>query len=205
MLAGRRTHTHPRGVELSSYGCCKTNDRECEHGLCLALVAVQVCLMSHCCDYQHGALAQLEAPQVNHRGEAAICSAGGPRTTWMGFHLLPGHWTFWKAFAHDALGLLEGARHWCRTQIRHIRNTSALPFLACHPSCLPFWATTPCMFTSGLLGFMCACVFARTKACMSVLICFSRLTQWVQMPSSDACGLRQLCSVPLQTHFTVLG
>ncbi len=111
MLASwlHRTHTRPRGAELSSFGCCKTNGRECEHGLRLALMAIQVCLMSHCCDYQHGALAQLEAPQVNHRGEASICTAGGPQTTLMGFHLLLGHWTFWKAPAHDALGLFKGA------------------------------------------------------------------------------------------------
>lgn len=69
---------------------CKTNGRECEHGLRLALMAIQVCLMRHCCDYQHGALAQLEDPQVNHRGEASICTAGGPQTTLMGFHLLLG-------------------------------------------------------------------------------------------------------------------
>lgn len=31
--------------------------------------ADQVCLMSRSCDYQHGALAQLEAPQVNQRAE----------------------------------------------------------------------------------------------------------------------------------------
>lgn len=105
----RRTHTRPLGAELSSCGCCKTNGRECEHGLCLALMASQVCLMSRCCDYQHGALAQLESPQVNHRGEASICTAGGPRTTLMGFHLLLGRWTFWKAPDHDAHGLLEGA------------------------------------------------------------------------------------------------
>lgn len=73
---------------MSPCVCCKTNDHECEHGLRLALMAIQVCLMSHCCDYRHGALAQHEAPQVNQRGEASICTAGGPQTALMGFHLL---------------------------------------------------------------------------------------------------------------------
>lgn len=82
--------THHPGAKASSCGCCKTNGRECEHGLCLALMANQVCLMSHCCDYQHDALVRLEAPQVKQRGEANICTAGGPQTTLMGFHLLLG-------------------------------------------------------------------------------------------------------------------
>lgn len=85
-----QTHAHHPGAKASSCGCCKTNGRECEHGLCLALMANQVCLMSHCCDYQHGALVRLEAPQVKQRGEANICTAGGPQTTLMGFHLLLG-------------------------------------------------------------------------------------------------------------------
>lgn len=85
------TQTHAHITVLSLCGCCKTNSRECEHGLCLATMAIQVCLMSHCCDYQHAALAQLEAPQVNHRGEANICSAGGPQTMLMGLHLPLGH------------------------------------------------------------------------------------------------------------------
>lgn len=72
-------------------GGCKTNGRECEHDLHLALMAIQVCLMSHRCDYQHAALAQLETPQVNRRGEASFCTAGGPQTMLMGFHLLLGH------------------------------------------------------------------------------------------------------------------
>lgn len=84
------THAHHPGAKASSCGCCKANGRECEHGLCLALMANQVCLMSHCCDYQHSALVRLEAPQVKQRGEANICTAGGPQTTLMGFHLLLG-------------------------------------------------------------------------------------------------------------------
>lgn len=63
----------------------------CEGGLLWALPAVRVCSMSRCCDYQHGALAQLEAPQVCQRGEADVCTAGGPRAALMGRHLLLGH------------------------------------------------------------------------------------------------------------------
>lgn len=60
-------------------------------------MAIQVCLMSHCCDYQHGALAQLEVLQVKHGGGASVCTAGGPQTVLMCFHLLSGYWTFWRA------------------------------------------------------------------------------------------------------------
>lgn len=91
--AGVSVHTHiiPELRRAAPCGCCKTNGRECEHGLSLAPMANQVCSMSHCCDYRHGALAQLEAPQVNQRGELNICSAGGPQTMLMGLHLLLGH------------------------------------------------------------------------------------------------------------------
>lgn len=101
--------SHPRRPELPSSGCCKPNGCECEHGLRLALMADQVCLMSHCCDYQHGALAQLEAPQVNHRGAASLRAAGGPQAMLMGFHLLLGHCTFWQVSARDAHGVEKGA------------------------------------------------------------------------------------------------
>lgn len=111
------THAHHLGAEASSCGCCKTNGRECEHGLCLALMANQVCLMSHCCDYQHGALAQLEAPQVNQRGEANICTAGGPQTTLMGFHLLLGHWTFRKALCPWYSWSVRESQRWSRVKL----------------------------------------------------------------------------------------
>lgn len=92
-----RTHTHTHThllvhrLELSGCGDYKTNGRECEHDLRLALMAVQVWLMSHHCDYQHAALAQHEVPQVNRTGEASIWTAGGPQPMLMGFHLLLGH------------------------------------------------------------------------------------------------------------------
>lgn len=88
--ACRLTGVRARILPESSCPGCKTNGRECEHGLCRALMAVQVCLMSRRCDYQRGALVRLEAPQVNRGGEAGTCTAGGPRTALMVFHLLPG-------------------------------------------------------------------------------------------------------------------
>lgn len=87
-------------------------------------MTIQVCLMSHFCDYQHGALAQLEAPQVNHIGEVNSCTAGGPQTMLMGFHLLLGPRTFWKAPNCDSLGLLKGTN----------TGANALHDLKCHSS-----------------------------------------------------------------------
>ena len=170
-------------------------------------MAIQVCLMSHCCDYQHGALAQLEAPQVNHRGEASICTAGGPQTTLMGFHLLLGHWTFWKAPAHDALGLSEGASTvvWLK-----------LDTLGTQVLCL-FWHVVHHVFHSepefpicshlGCLD-LCVLLFFLTHGymlCLSVHMWFSRVTQSMQISSTDALVLRQLCSVLPPSYVTLLG
>lgn len=161
---------------------CKTNGRECEHGLRLALTAIQVCLMSHCCDYQHGALAQLEAPQVNHRGETSVCTAGGPQTTLMGFHLLLVHWTLWKATAHDAFSLVEGANTSPWLKLGNIRDTSALPFLACRSSCPPLLGPE---FPLRARLIMWEFVWIRVRVCFcsrmckewtSLYICFSPLT-----------------------------
>lgn len=102
------THTSPHGTGLLLC-CCKTTGRECEHGLRLAPMTIQVGLMSHCCDYQLAALAQLEAPQVNQRGAGSTHSPCGPQTTLMGFCLLLSHWTFWKIPAFDDLCQLVGA------------------------------------------------------------------------------------------------
>lgn len=171
-------------------------------------MAVQVCLMSHCCDYQHGALAQLEAPQVNQGGEASICSAGGPQTTLMGFHLLLGHWTFWKAPAQDAPGLLVGADIGARLKLDTLGARVLCLFLAHRSSCLPLWARIPYMFTFGLFGFMCACVFLPALGYRRTCLYKSSFPGWHSQSrsrSADALNLGRLCSVLLLSHVTVLG
>lgn len=70
----------------------------------------------------------------------------------------PCPWCFWS---------VRGSQRWSPTKIRHIKNTSALPYLACRLSCLPFRGRIPYM---GRFGFLCTRVWVNVCITQSILL-----------------------------------